>query len=103
MYRRVGRGAQTPGRRMVGGGLGRAGGCGGVAWEEEASGVLLAPRPSSSLSSSTKEKRKRRERMSANDDDNSGRGDSSGDVFVGVGVGVVPPERRPWHHPLFLL
>ncbi len=26
-----------------------------------------------------------------------------GDVFVGVGVGMVPPERRPWRHPLFLL
>ena len=103
MYRRVGRGAQTPGRRMAGGGLGGAGGGKGVAGEEEGSRVLLAPRPSSSLSSSTKEKRKRRERMSANDDDNSGRGDSSGDVFVGIGVGVVPPERRPWHHPLFLL
>ena len=91
------------GERGAGGGLGGAGGGKGVAGEEEGGVSLLAPRPSSSLSSSTKEKRKRRERMSANDDDNSGRGDSSGDVFVGVGVGVVPPERRPRHHPLFLL
>ena len=25
------------------------------------------------------------------------------DDVVGVGVGVVPPERRPWRRPLFLL
>ena len=72
MYRRVGRGAQTPGRRMAGGGLGGAGGGRGVAGEEEGGGSLLAPCPSSSLSSSTKEKQKRQERMSADDNNNDG-------------------------------
>jgi hypothetical protein len=58
-----------------------------------------------SLSSSTKEKRKRRERTSADydvDDDDGGGGGGRDDV-IGVGVAVVPPERRPWRCPLFLL